>query len=394
MVDFQSIFQDKTIAGFNAFSQTVFDKLARCRTAQMGSHKLLCDNKTCGKVQYQFHNCGNRNCPNCGGLKKEEWIDNRMQELLPTPYYHLVFTLPQQLNPLILGNRKLLFKLLFDAASQTIIQHSRMEKYLGADCGITMILHTWGQDLSFHPHVHCIVTGGGFDGTKWVDAKRKRNNFLFPETSLQNQFKKLFLQQLLVLPIQRVGIDVEKMANDLQKIRWNVFAKAPFGGPGQVVNYLGRYTHKIGITKQRIVGLSQNTISFSYKDYTDGNKQKIMTLTRVEFLRRFELHILPKRFTKIRHYGFLQNHGKGARLRVIRASLGLSPAPVGIKIPVGIRMLEKYGKDIYKCPCCGTGRLELVSSRRYFVSQTQEMQTLATNLVRNKAAPAKLEQQK
>jgi hypothetical protein len=394
MIDFQSIFQDKSITEFNDFSQSVFDKLARCHTAKMGVHRLRCNEQTCGKEQYQFHNCGNRNCPNCGGLKKEEWIDNRMQELLPTPYYHLVFTLPHQLNPLILGNRKLLFKLLFDAAWQTILSHSKQEKYLGATTGVTMVLHSWGQDLSFHPHVHCIVTGGGFDGTKWIAAKRQKNNFLFPETSLQNEFKAIFLKQLLVLPIEKQGIDVEKMANELEKIRWNVYAKAPFGGPEMVVKYLGRYTHKIGITKHRIVGLSENTISFRYKDYADGNKQKTMTLTRVEFLRRFELHILPKRFTKIRHYGFLQNHGKAARLHAIRTSLGLSPMPTSVKIPVAIRMLEKYGKDIFKCPCCATGRLELVSSRRYFASKTQEMQAIETIITRNKASPANKEQQK
>lgn len=394
MIDFQSIFSDASVAQFNDFSKSVLDKLSRCHTAKMGVHRLRCDDQSCGKEQYQFHNCGNRNCPNCGGLKKEEWIENRMQELLPTPYYHLVFTLPHELNGLVLGNRKLLFKLLFDAASQSILNHSKKEEFLGANCGITMILHTWGQDLSFHPHVHCIVTGGGFDGEKWVEAKRKSNRFLFPETSLQNEFKDIFLKQITILPINKQGIDVEKLANDLHKKRWNVYAKAPFGGPAQVVSYLGRYTHKIGITKHRIIDLTPQTISFTYKDYADGNKQKRMTLSRVELLRRFEQHILPKRFTKIRHYGFLQNHGKRMRLQRIRQSLDLCELPVAIKIPAAIRMLEKYGKDIYKCPCCEKGRLVLVSSVRYYQSKTQEMLEIEAVLLRNKASPENLEQQK
>lgn len=394
MLNFQSIFEDKSIEKFNTFSQSIFDKMARCRTAKMGVHRLQCDAENCKKDHYQFHNCGNRNCPNCGGLKKEDWIDNRMQELLPTPYYHLVFTLPKELHSLILGNRKLLFKLLFDAASQSILNHSKNPKYLGATCGITMILHTWGQDLSFHPHVHCIVSGGGFDGEKWVAAKRKKNNFLFPETSLQNEFKDLFLNQLLQLPIKKAGLDVEKLANDLHKKRWNVYAKAPFGGPSQVVSYLGRYTHKIGITKHRIVGLCPKTISFSYKDYADGSKQKTMTLSREEFLRRFEQHFLPKRFTKIRHYGFLQNHGKRQRLQTIRDNLGLLPMPAAIKIPTAVRMLEKHGIDIYKCPSCATGRLKLVNSVRYFVSKSQEMLAVQEVVTRNKASPEKTGLQK
>lgn len=394
MIDFQSIFSDATVSKFNDFSQGVFDKLSRCHTAQMGMHKMRCNDAFCSNEMYQFHNCNNRNCPNCGGLKKEEWIENRVQELLPTAYYHLVFTLPHDLNPLILGNRKLLFKLLFDASSQTILSHAKDPRYLGATPSITMVLHTWGQDLSFHPHVHCIVSGGGFDGEKWVNPKRKKNNFLFPETSLQNQFKAIFLKQIQALPLEKQGIDVEKIANDLQKKRWNVYAKAPFGTPSQVMEYLGRYTHKVAITRHRILSLTPETISFRYKDYAVANQQKTMTLTREEFLRRFEQHILPKKFTKIRHYGILQNHGKKARLDKIRALLELGKLPPKIKIPVQIRMLEKYGKDIFKCPCCAHGRLETVISIRFSKSKSEEMREIQDIITRNKASPLQTEQQK
>ena len=262
------------------------------------------------KEQYQYHSCGNRHCPNCGGLKGEQWIDNRMSELLPTPYYHLVFTLPAEFNSLIIGNRKAMFKLLFDAASQTIMNYSRMKNYLGVDCGITMVLHTWGQQLNLHPHVHCIVTGGGFDGHKWIKAKRKNDNFLSPEPSLSKMYKAIFLKRIQKMELQTQGIDLGKIVNEVDKKRWNVYAKAPFGGPSQVVEYLGRCTHKIAITKHRIVSVSDTHVNFRYKDYSDNDKTKNSSLLRGEFLRRFGMHILRKRFVKIRHYGFLSSTWK------------------------------------------------------------------------------------
>jgi len=388
MNELQTLFLDPSIKGFNAYSQRVFDQLARCHTAQMGVHRLQCDDQSCREQQYQYHSCGNRHCPNCGGLKREEWIENRTGELLPTPYYHLVFTLPHELNPLIIRNRKLLFKLLFDAASQTILNHARMKNYLGGNCGITMVLHTWGQDMSFHPHVHCIVTGGGFDGNHWIEAKRKKDNFLFPEASLSKMYKAIFLAKIEKMTLGTQGLDFGSIINKVAKKRWNVYAKAPFGGPAQVVEYLGRYTHKIAITKHRIVQVTDSHIVFRYKDYADGNTIKTMRLTRTEFLRRFEMHILPKGFTKIRHYGFLQNHGKRERLNKIREAMKLSPLPEIVKIPVAIRMLEKYGKDIFKCPCCPNGRMQIVGTYRYYQSQTknyQEVQKITGQ--KNKASP-------
>jgi hypothetical protein len=388
MIDFQSIFSDKCIQNFNPYSQHVFDQLARCHTAKMGVHRLRCDATNCAKEQYQFHSCGNRNCPNCGGLKVDQWIENRTHELLPTPYYHLVFTLPHEFNGLIIGNRKQLFKLLFDAASETILNHSKMPEYLGSESGITMVLHTWGQNLSFHPHVHCIVTGGGFDGDKWSDAKGLKNNFLFPEDSLKKMYKAIFLKKIKKLDLEKGAFDLNKIIKITGYKKWNVYAKAPFGGPAQVVEYLGRYTHKIAITKHRILGLTDTHITFKYKDYADGNKTKNMTLLRSDFLQRFEMHILPKRFTKIRHYGFLQNHGKRKRLSKIRALLNLTPLKEVVVIPSNIRMLERFGIDIFLCPCCKIGRLESVSSIRYKKSQTQEfleIEQVITN--NNKASP-------
>lgn len=365
MTDFQALFKDPCIQQFNPYSQSIFKQLSVCHTIQKGVHRLRCSDVECGKELLQYHACGNRHCPHCGGFKREEWIENRMQELLPTPYYHLVFTLPHELNSLILGNRRDLFKLLFDSASQTILQHSRMPEYLGADCGITMILHTWGQELTFHPHVHCIVTAGGYDGENWIEAKRKKNNFLFPEKSLQKMYKAKFLDGIAKLKLKKEGIDYPKIIHDIEMKRWNVYAKAPFGGPAQVVEYVGRYTHKIAITKHRIVSVSDKEVRFRYKDYTDGDKQKVMALTRQEFLRRFELHFLPAYFTKIRHYGFIQNNSKRKHLIHIRELLKLSPLREAVKIPVQQRILEKYGKDITLCPCCKAGKLEIISTHRF-----------------------------
>jgi len=395
MTDFQTLFKDPCIEKFNPYSQAIFKQLSICHTAQKGVHKMQCSDTNCSFEKYQYHACGNRHCPHCGGFKREEWIENRMQELLPTAYYHLVFTLPHELNPLILGNRKQLFKLLFETASQTILQHGNMPEYLGADCGITMILHTWGQDLSFHPHVHCIVTAGGYKnlnslnsaGGEWIHAKRKKDNFLFPEKSLNKMYKAKFLEGISKLELKLEGIDFPKIIQNIRFKKWNVYAKAPFGGPAQVVEYIGRYTHKIAITKHRILSVTDTHISFRYKDYADGDKVKVMILAREEFLRRFEQHFLPAYFTKIRHYGFLQNNGKFKRLKHIRELLKLSPPRPVIKIPVEQRILEKYGTDITKCPTCSEGKLEIVYTKRYGIKVYGNKTLMNISFGNNKEPP-------
>lgn len=297
-------------------------------------------------------------------MKRDAWIESRMDELLPTAYYHIVFTLPHELNPVFMGNRAKLFDLLFLAASQTLLKHAKMPEYLGAEPGITMVLHTWGQDLSFHPHVHCIVSAGGYDGQRWVDAKRKNNRFLFPKKSMANMFKAIFMEGLE----KDCSLSWNGSENSVIKAvrfkKWNVYAKAPFGSPDRVVEYLGRYTHKIAITKHRILEVNATHIKFSYKDYADGSKTKQMWLTHQEFLRRFEQHILPKRFVKIRHFGYLRLQGKTERLAMIRSSLAMQPTKPKVTIPFQIRMLEKYGRDIFKCPCCDHGRMETIFDTR------------------------------
>ena len=369
----QHLFANECIEKCNPYSRHIFNRLQHCHTAAMGMHHYKCDDKNCNHIHQQYHSCGNRHCPNCGGLKTAQWIENLTAQLFATAYYHVVFTVPHEFNSLMLANRKLMFTLLFEAASATLLQFSKVEKYLGATCGITIVLHTWGQNLSFHPHVHCIVSGGGMlpspngegQGVRWVAAKRSNDKFLFPVNAMKLVYKGIYLKKLRLLLaaglLKTEGIPVAKQIKQAGFKSWNVYAKAPFGSVASVVEYLGRYTHKTAITKHRILSISQHSVTFKYKDYADSNKQKILPLSIAEFLRRFELHFLPGRFIKIRHYGFLQNHGKTARLNAARKQLKLPPLPPKINIPAAVRMLEKYGTDITLCPKCKQGKLVLTA---------------------------------
>jgi len=375
--DLQKLFGDSHTKTFNPYSQAVFKKLSHCHTAKIGSHLYRCNDVECNKEKLQYHSCGNRHCPNCGSMKKETWIEERTNELLPTAYYHVVFTLPHEWNSLILGNRKVMFKILFDTASETLLNYGKNTEFLGAQPGITMVLHTWGQELTFHPHVHCIVSGGGYADGKWVAAKRTSNNFIFPTSGLRKMYKAIFLNKIRqTKELKTEGIDIKMLIEETGKKKWNVYAKAPFGSPAAVVEYLGRYTHKIAITKHRIKNVSGTTVSFSYKDYADGSKTKEMQLSQEEFLRRFEQHILPKRFVKIRYYGYLQNRNKHQRINEIREFLLLEPRKAMVKVPMEIRMLSRFGIDILKCPCCENGRMMLVRS------------VYPRGAIRNKASPS------
>lgn len=361
----KEVFAHPFVSTFNAYSSKAFQQMSRCHTLAMGKHTYHCSNADCRNVHYQYHSCGNRHCPNCGGLKRDEWIEKQEQNLLPTSYYHIVFTLPQELHPISLGNMSAMYKLLFESASKTLLTLGNDERYIGAKPCITMVLHTWGQDLSYHPHVHCIVSAGGVNKCgKWVNEKRKHPTFIFPKKAMQKVFKGIYLKGLraLVPQLKLKDMDIDATINTIGFKTWNVFAKAPFGGPKQVIEYLGRYTHKIAITKHRILSVQNGNITFKYKDYADGNKPKKMTLTYEEFLRRFEKHILPKGFCKIRHYGALAPHGRKTRLHDIRIQLKVPQPMPYVKVPIEIRLLIKTGTDITQCPKCKTGKLELVQS--------------------------------
>lgn len=348
--------------------QKVLNRLKICRTASLGYHLYRCSNEECGGLKYQYHGCRDRHCPQCGAIKKEQWIEARTQELLPVKYYHVVFTLPHELNSIVMGHRKILFKLLFDASAQTLLCFANDNKYLGAMPGIISILHTWGQQLSFHPHIHCIVSGGGITGDNdWKQAIKNQWRFLFPVKAMGIVYRAKFLQSLqqmivkgeVILPDNK---DSKQLLNLLYHKDWIVYAKAPFGGPLAVIEYLGRYTHKVAISNHRICSINDqdNTVSFAYKDYADGNIQKQMTLSAAEFIRRFEQHILPARFTKIRTYGYLSNRNRHQRINAILKKMKLPLHKGLVKIPLELRMIERYGIDLQQCPCCKQKTLQLL----------------------------------
>jgi len=351
----------------NVHVQKVLQRLKICRTASLGYHVYRCSDVECGHIKYQYHSCRDRHCPNCGALKKQEWIEARTQELLPVKYYHVVFTLPHELNALVLGHRKLLFKLLFDASAQTMLCFAKDQKYLGATPGIISVLHTWGQQLSFHPHIHCIVSGGGItNNNAWKDATKNQWRFLFPVKAMGIVYRTKFLQALkqmidkgeVMLP---AGTDEKQLLDLLYKKDWIVYAKAPFGGPQAVIEYLGRYTHKVAISNHRIYSINDDdTVTFSYKDYGDNDRQKQMTLSSTEFIRRFQQHILPERFTKIRTYGYLANRNRHRRINEVLKKMK-APLHKGlVKVPLELRLVQQYGIDITECPCCKNKTLQLV----------------------------------
>ncbi len=352
----------------NVHVARVLQRIKNCRTSALGYHMYRCTDDACGHIKYQYHSCRDRHCPNCGALKKQEWIEARTQELLPVKYYHVVFTLPHELNSLVLGRRKLLFKLLFDASAQTLLTFAKDPQYLGATPGIISVLHTWGQQLSFHPHIHCIISGGGLTGDNtWKKATKNDWRFLFPVKAMSTVYRAKFLQALkqmidkgeVILPGNK---DEKQLLNLLYQKDWIVYAKAPFGGPQAVIEYLGRYTHKVAISNHRIVRINEqeHTVSFGYKDYTDGSKQKEMTLSIQEFVRRFEQHILPERFTKIRTYGYLANRNRHRRINEVVKKMQLPLHKGLVKIPIQVRLLEQFGIDINQCPCCKNKTLQLV----------------------------------
>ncbi len=389
----QKIFNHQSVKTFNPYSQAVLKKLSACHTVKLGVHHYRCN--SCHHQHYQYHSCGNRHCPNCGGLKREQWLLDRQSELLPTTYFHIVFTLPQELRSIAMGNRKAVFSLLFEASTYTLRKLGQDEKYLGATPGIVSILHTNGQDLSFHPHVHCIVSGGGIDKAgNWKKEKRASGNFLFPRKAMEKIFKCYFLEKLLYLKnTKQLKVEDEtSFEKTLQTVRfkkWNVYAKRPFGGAQQVLAYLGRYTHKVAITTHRILQITETEITFKYKDYKDGNKPKEMTLSHEEFLRRFEQHILPKGFVKIRHSGFLSHQNKTERLENICKQLEIAPPPPKVKLPVAVLAMMKYGVDIGLCTICKTGRIERVAS--YINIAKEGVQLVNVSELQNRGSPRKLQ---
>lgn len=362
------MFSHTQCQGKNSYTQGVMDKISRCHTRDLGYHCYQCDNADCLHTHTQYHSCGDRHCPFCGTFKKDQWVEDRVADLLPTPYYHIVFTVPHSWNRVMMQAPKQLYKILFDAASQALLSLGKNKDYLGATPGITAVLHTWGQKLDYHVHLHCVVSGGGIDQDKqWVTPKRSNGKFLFPEGALRKMYKAIFLSLARERKAE-IGCDENQIQEAIRISgykKWKVYAKAPFGGPDQVIKYLGRYTHKTAITHYRIRSVKDGKVRFEYKDYADGNKIKEMELSAKKFIGRFEMHILPKRFVRIRHYGFLTNRGKVTRINEIRKDMGLEAVSIKVEVPVAVRMLERFGRDITKCQKCLSGRYELLFTKRF-----------------------------
>src|SRR5215210_5665516 len=306
----------------------------------MGSHIDGCTN--CGLLRISYNSCRNRHCPKCQGTQRQKWIQAREEELLPVPYFHVVFTLPDTLNQLCMYKPAVLYNLLFKTAWSVLNSFGYDHKWMGAQAGMISILHTWGQTLTLHPHLHCIVPGGGLTKTgKWKMAKTK-GKYLFSVKAMSKVFRGRFIDALKQLLPEEMTV---QMLNLLYKHQWVVYAKRPFAGPQSVIEYLGRYTHKIAMSNHRIKSIDEDSITFTYKDYRHGSIKKEMSLKPMEFIRRFSMHILPKGFVRIRHYGILSRIGK--KLSAICIKQQLSPVqPVAKAQPAP----KPFNPKI--CPCC------------------------------------------
>ena len=349
----------------------VLRAIETCRTAALGGHRERC--ASCGFERYAYNSCRNRHCPKCQSLAKEQWLQARQAELLPVPYFHNVFTLPHELNPLILckeENKRVVLDLLFRAAAETLLAFGRNN--LGAIPGITMVLHTWDQQLRAHFHLHCVITGGGLslDGARWI---KSHSRYLFPVRALGMVFRGKFLDGLrrlydrgeLVLPA-RVK-EVAAWGNPasfyalLSKLRhkpWVVYSKPPFAGPEKLLTYLGRYTHRVALSNHRLISCKDGVVRFHYRDRTDGDQRKIAAVSADEFLRRFLRHVLPKGFLRIRHYGLLANRQKAELLERCRTHLGLEQPTRKTTKTTAEWIMQLIGIDVTRCPRCGSTKLE------------------------------------
>lgn len=350
------------------YKQKVMNQISKCKTEAMGAHKFVCDE--CGYEEIAYNSCRNRHCPNCQTGKQLKWIEARKEEVLNTKYYHVVFTIPEELNLMAMQNPRKIYSILFKASAETLQELARDKKYLGAEVGFFSILHTWGQEMTYHPHVHMVVTGGGLSkiGT-WVE---KGSDFFIPVKVMASKFKGKFMDYLKKEKLHFYGENEEyknpanydNLKKTLYAKKWVVYCKEPFKNANYVIEYLGRYTHRVAISNDRITKVNEKEVTFKYKDYKEGNKIKERTITCEEFIRRFLLHILPLQFMKIRHYGILGNRNKKTILVKCKK---LTQTPIKEesnsqkKRTVIEYIKQAIGRDINLCPCCKNGHLILVT---------------------------------
>src|SRR5271169_5815864 len=355
-------FRQAHAASLSQRQRRVLRSIELCRTAALGGHLERCDQ--CGHERNAYNSCADRHCPKCQSLARAKWLDKRQAELLQCEYFHVVFTLPAQLAALALQNKRQMYALLFRAAAETLQSIAADPKRLGARIGFFCILHTWGQTLNAHPHLHCVVPGGGIslDGSRWVSCRRRR--FLLPVRVLSSRFRNLYIRYLKKIyaagklrfhgELQHLSAPASfaRYLAPLRRRKWVVYAKAPFGGPDRVLDYLGRYTHRVAISNHRLKELNDGHVRFTYKDYKHEQQQKVMTLSADEFLRRFLLHVLPDSFQRIRHYGLLGNRHRAERLARCRELLAM-PAPIPPpRRDYRERCRQLSGHDPLQCPLC------------------------------------------
>ena len=350
----------------------IMGAIVACRTAALGGRVERCAD--CGVIRVVYNSCRNRHCPKCQGLARAQWLAERQAELLPVPYFHVVFTVPAPIAAIAFQNKATLYAILFRAAAETLRIIAADERHLGAEIGVVAVLHSWGQTLQHHPHIHCLVPSGGLStgGTRWIAC---RPGFFLPVRVLSRLFRRLFLEHLQVAHAagrlsffgNLAGLAGEaafaRRVAELRRVEWVVYAKRPFAGPAQVLSYLGRYTHRVAISNSRLVKLDDGQVTFRWRDYRHHDKRKLMTLTAAEFIRRFLLHALPDGFHRIRHYGFLANGQRAAKLALGRQLLAV-PTPVSAdrdapstQVDYRERYRQLTGCALDICSCCG-GRLE------------------------------------
>ena len=335
------------------YHKKVLSAIERCRTAALGGHVERCDN--CGEEHISYNSCRNRHCPKCQNGNRERWIQARQDDLLDCKYFHVVFTLPEALNIFCMHYPEQMYNMLFKASKETLQTFGRDERYLGADCGAVAVLHTWGQNLMLHPHVHLIVPAGGIDREGNWKHTRKEGKYLFPVKAMSAVYRGKFVDSFRCFLEDNAMELTGELKKELYAKDWVVYAKRPFGGAAQVIEYLGRYTHKIAISNHRLKSTDAGMVSFTYKDYRDAAKTKLMVLPATEFLRRFCLHILPKGFRKIRHYGILASINK-PKLKVVQKEMDIPQTG----LPKRESKKENHDTGAKQCPCCEKGKMQVI----------------------------------
>jgi hypothetical protein len=377
---FGPAFRDRHGASLSAARWRAMNAIERCRTAALGGHVERCGD--CGHQRVAYNSCRNRNCPKCQGLARAQWLEDRQAELLDVPYFHVVFTVPAEIEVIAFQNQTVVYDILFRAASETLRTIAADPKHLGAEIGFLAVLHTWGQNLMHHPHVHCLVPGGGIapDGKRWIAC---RPDFFLPVRVLSRMFRGLFLHSLekafaagelhffsAYQPL-REPATFRRYLTPIHGTEWVVYAKRPFAGPAQVLNYVGRYTHRVAISNNRLLSMDDGKVRFRWKDYRDGDRQKTMTLDGGEFIRRFLIHVLPDGFHRIRYFGFLGNCQRARKLALCRELLGMAPpGPADPAVDHRDRFEALTGRSLRECPHCRTGVMVVIDSiARFTVCQ-------------------------